>query len=291
MRFLACLMILAFFVLGLACSASDSGDDDAAGDAVTDDDNDDNNDNNDNDSTGDDDDNNDHDDDDDTPDENGLTWVTIPAGSFAMGWSPGDYLAEADEYPRHDVTLSVFRMTATEITQQQYQTVAGVHENANEGCVDCPVEVVTWFEAEAYCEAVGGHLPTEAQWEYAARAGTTTKYYCGDDPECLAGIAWMYPNSGEISHRVGLKTPNVFGLYDMLGNVWEWVHDYYGAAYYRKSPDQDPVGPATGMYRILRGASFYDSDPAYLRVSFRPNDEPEIAYGNIGFRCAAQRVK
>jgi len=224
--------------------------------------------------------------DDDTDNEFGLTWVDIPAGSFAMGCSPKDFMCEADEYPIHQVNISAFQMTQTEITQEQYELVAGPHENENADHPLAPVEVVSWFDAENYCEAVGGHLPTEAQWEYAVRAGTTTRYYCGDDKACLTEIAWFYPGSNEVSHPVARKEPNAFGLYDMLGNVWEWVHDWYSVKYYLNSPETDPPGPEQGQYRILRGGSFYDSDPAYLRVSFRPNDDPDIAYGNIGFRCA-----
>jgi formylglycine-generating enzyme required for sulfatase activity len=278
-RRIGALAVIAF-LLAVACADDDSSPD---ADDDADDDDDDNNDDNDddNDDTG-------PDDDDSTPDEFGLTWVGIPAGAFDMGCSPHDWMCEAEEYPVHHVNISAFQMTETEITQQQYEIVAGEHVNENDGRPFCPVETVTWFEAEDYCEAVGGHLPTEAQWEYAVRAGTTTRYYCGSDADCLDAIAWYYPGSNGVSHPVKKKEPNAFGLYDQLGNVWEWVHDWYGASYYRNSPDTDPVGPDHGQYRILRGGSLYDSDPAYLRVSFRPNDAPEIAYGNIGFRCARE---
>jgi len=264
-----------------AATDDDAVDDDAVDDDVSDDDTAD-------DDTADDDTTPADDDDDSTPDEFGLTWIEIPAGLFAMGCSPQDWMCEADEYPVHDVNISAFQMTRTEITQQQYEIVAGPHENENADRPLCPVETVTWREAEDYCEAVGGHLPTEAQWEYAVRAGTTTRYYCGDNKACLEEIAWYYPGSNSVSHPVGNKEPNAFGLYDMLGNVWEWVHDWYSPSYYRNSPDTDPIGPDHGQYRILRGGSLYDSDIAYLRVSFRPNDDPNITYGNIGFRCARE---
>ncbi|MBN2358143.1 MAG: SUMF1/EgtB/PvdO family nonheme iron enzyme [Deltaproteobacteria bacterium] len=214
----------------------------------------------------------------------GLTWVPITGGAYEMGCSPND-TCNSDESPRHTVTISAFELTATEVTQQQYQDVIGSNPSYHTGCPSCPVEQVNWQQASDFCAAVGGRLPTEAEWEYAARAGTTTKYYCGDDVACLDGIAWYDSNSDSQSQSVGGKTANAFGLYDMLGNVWEWNADWYDASYYSISPSQDPMGPATGTYRVLRGGSFSSLDGS-LHASDRYVYDPASTRRAIGFRCA-----
>ncbi len=152
----------------------------------------------------------------------GCGWIPIPAGTFQMGCSPNDSGCTSKEEPSHAVTLSAFEMLETEVTEAQYLAVMGTNPSCNYnegGGPDNPVECVTWFNAKAFCEAVGGRLPTEAEWEYAARGGTTTKYYCGDLVSCLTGIAWYGLNSDGKLHSVKGKTANAYGLYDMLGNV------------------------------------------------------------------------
>jgi formylglycine-generating enzyme required for sulfatase activity len=159
------------------------------------------------------------------------------------------------------------------------------------------VEQVTWTDAKNYCQAVGLGLPTEAQWEYAARAGSTAATY-GD----LGQVAWYEKNSGNSTHDVKGKLPNAWGLYDMLGNVWEWVADWYDGAYYSKSPVRDPSGPSTGTMRVLRGGSWSFS-PRSVRASVRdrftlardfrfPSNlivgEPEDRINDTGFRCAGE---
>ncbi|MBN2362372.1 MAG: formylglycine-generating enzyme family protein [Deltaproteobacteria bacterium] len=213
------------------------------------------------------------------------TWIPITGGTYEMGCSPNDTDCDSDESPRHSVTISAFEMTATEITQEQYQAVTGSNPSDHTGCPTCPVESVTWQNARDFCAAVGGRLPSEAEWEYAARAGTTTKYYCGDDAACLDGIAWYNDIETMWTHPVGQKTPNAFDLYDMLGNVYEWNADWYGWSYYASSPLQDPTGPATGTDRVLRGGSYPYSDRV-LRASHRFGDTPDRKLNDIGFRCA-----
>jgi formylglycine-generating enzyme required for sulfatase activity len=142
-----------------------------------------------------------------------------------------------------------------------------------------PIVNVTWDEAEAYCGWMGGRLPTEAEWEYAARGGTTKEHY---GP--LDDIAWYRQNSGLQPHAVAQKRANRFGLYDVLGNVWEWVYDRYDQNYYQSSPSQDPPGPADGHLRVVRGGSFNDP-PNFVRLSRRTWGSPADRCHDYGFRC------
>lgn len=219
----------------------------------------------------------------------GLKWASIPSGTFQMGCSPNDDDCNSDEEPSHSVTVSGFEMLETEVTEGQYEAVMDGNPSCNYGGgggADHPVECVTWFNAKTFCEAIGGRLPTEAEWEYAARGGTTTRYYCGDDPECLNDIAWYSENSSKMKHSVKKKEPNSYGLYDMLGNVWEWTNDWLDSSYYESSPLSNPQGPDSGSFRVLRGGCFYDY-AGNLRVSLRYYYYPSVDYGvDFGFRCA-----
>jgi formylglycine-generating enzyme required for sulfatase activity len=215
-----------------------------------------------------------------------LIWIQIPSGSFQMGCVPQDTNCQSDEIPRHTVTfVKGFEMTATEITQEQYQKVIGSNPSNFANCPTCPVEYVTWFEAKAFCEAVGGRLPSEAEWEYAARAGTETIYLCGDDPSCLDGIAWYYVNSDNKTHPVGQKSPNDFGLYDMIGNVWEWVEDWHHDNYDGAPSDGSAWISPQGNYRGLRGGSWSFSGDLHLRASARQNFSASDPYYYWGIRC------
>ena len=223
----------------------------------------------------------------------GGVWVDIPSGCLMMGCSPGDGDCSSNENPPHEVIISSFEMLETEVTMAQYGVVMGDLQSCGWGDgPDSPVDCVDWYEAKAFCEAVGGRLPTEAEWEYAARGGTTMKYYCGNDPECLDGIAWWGYNSGNHMHDVKGKAPNAYGLYDMLGNVWEWVNDWYDSDYYEYSPGANPQGPESGSDRVIRGGSFdfYDYGTGYfLRVSYRYDAYPSDDNDNLGFRCARSK--
>ena len=212
-----------------------------------------------------------------------LIWVTIPSGAYEMGCSVNDDNCTSVEFPRHTINISSFEITETEITQEQYKAVMGINPSqSSDFCHICPVEHVKWNEAEAFCGIVGGRLPSEAEWEYAARGGTTTRYYCGDDRNCLDGIAWHYGNSvpehyvDRTTHPVGSKTANQFGLYDMLGNVWEWVEDCWSLDYH---------SPENCLYRTIRGGSCL-RHPQYMRVSNRCNYHQDWGRNDIGFRCA-----
>ena len=203
--------------------------------------------------------------------------VLIPAGPFTMG-SP----AAQDEAP-HRVTLSAFYIDTHEVTQEAYRTVMKKNPSGFKG-PRRPVERVTWYEARDYCRKVGKRLPTEAEWEKAARAGTTTAYYWGETID--GAFAWYWDNSERRTHPVGEKRPNSFGLHDVSGNVWEWVADNYADDYYTNSPVENPTGPISGKYRVIRGGSWRDF-PDFLRSSRRFYELPSGRFDHIGFRCAS----
>ncbi len=216
----------------------------------------------------------------------GLKWIDIKGGTFQMGCSTGDPDCGTCEFPVHAVTLSNFKLLETEVTEAQYLAVMGVNPSCNVGGgggTNNPVECVTWNDAKIFCEALGGRLPTEAEFEYGARGGKATRYYCGTKTSCLNGIAWYSGNSGGKKHFVAGKAPNAYGLFDMLGNVWEWTGDW--KAYYDSGPKNNPKGPATGDSRLGRGGSFVGLVYS-LRVSARFYDGPSDCYYNLGFRCA-----
>jgi len=222
--------------------------------------------------------------------KDGLKYVWIQSGSFMMGCSRGDNECFDDEKPAHRVTITKgFWMGQTEVTVGAYKRFAkatgrrmppapsynGAWANEN-----MPVANVTWDEAQEYCAWAGGRLPAEAEWEYAARGGSTAPRYGNIDE-----IAWYSANSGKQVHEVAQKHANGFGLFDVLGELWEWVNDWYDSTYYQSGLSQNPTGPASGQYRVLRGASWVVG-PRYVRVSNRFSDLPDD-WGNLyGLRCA-----
>jgi formylglycine-generating enzyme required for sulfatase activity len=209
--------------------------------------------------------------------KDGLTYLWIPPGRFQMGCSPGDSECYDDEKPAHEVTITRgFWLGRTPVTQQAYQRVTGQNPSHFKGA-DLPVERVSWDESRAYCAAIGGRLPTEAEWEYAARAGFTAARYA-----TLDEIAWYNGNGRLQTHEVGQKQPNAFGLFDMLGNVWQWVADWYGN--YPSGAQSDPYGPSSGSARALRGGSWSDY-LRYVRVSSRSTNDPGYRNVSIGLRC------
>jgi formylglycine-generating enzyme required for sulfatase activity len=220
----------------------------------------------------------------------GMELKLIPAGTFLMGSANGD----SDEQPVHEVTISrPYYLGVTEVTNGQWQAVMGDVPSKWKNA-DLPVESVIWDDAVAFCKALSAlpaerqagrvyRLPTEAEWEYACRAGTSTKYSFGDDESLLGDFAWYSGNSGRQTHPVGQRRPNAWGLYDMHGNVWEWCSDWYGD--YTAGAVRDPVGPASGSYRVLRGGSWY-SAAWYCRSADRGRPFPSIRCSNDGFRLA-----
>ncbi|MEM9452697.1 MAG: SUMF1/EgtB/PvdO family nonheme iron enzyme [Myxococcota bacterium] len=223
--------------------------------------------------------------------KSGIELVQIPAGSFLMGSSAG--VGDDDEHPRHGVELMSFRLAKTPVTNAQYARFldenpgvfkpAGWSDDLSEW-PDHPVTGVSWYDAKEYCEWAGMTLPTEAQWEYACRAGTTTRYYSGDYEDELARVGWYLGNSDFRLHEVGKKEPNAFGLYDMHGNVWEWCLDAFVSYRTAVRPSDglrgQPVGDAN---RVLRGGGF-NFKARYARSANRNGNRPRLRVRYVGVR-------
>jgi formylglycine-generating enzyme required for sulfatase activity len=207
-------------------------------------------------------------------------YVWVPPGSFLAGCSAGDNACLEDEVPTRKITLTRgFWLGETEVTQAAWDRQIDFNPSVFQG-PNLPVEYVTWEDADWFCRKIGGRLPTEAEWEYAARAGTTGARYGK-----LGEIAWYWENSNFTTHPVRQKKPNAFGLYDMLGNVVEWTHTWYTVQVNQENIN--PTGPALAEYKSLRGGGWWD-DPALIRVSYRRRFEPGDYDYNIGFRCVSE---
>jgi formylglycine-generating enzyme len=210
-----------------------------------------------------------------TPD---MVW--IPDGAFGMGSPDGE--GASDEHPQHEVKVKGFYMDKTEVTQADYERVMGHNPAYFKGCPNCPAENIAWISANEYCKKVGKRLPTEAEWEYAARGQTQTKYYWGKEVD--SSYAWYDKNSNQRTQPVAQKRPNPFGLADMSGNVWEWCADWYGETYYQKTLHDNPQGPDTGQFRAMRGGAWgYGSYS--LRSACRNWGNPDALSYFVGFRC------
>ncbi len=208
-----------------------------------------------------------------------IEMLLVPGGTFMMGCSPGDAECGSDESPAHQVTLTnAFYMGKTEVTQAQWLAKMGSNPSAFDGQPNNPVEQVSWDTIQSFNSATGLRLPTEAEWEYACRAGTTTARY-----GVLEDIAWYYQNWTNFGTQpVATKLPNALGLYDTLGNVLEWCQDWY--APYSAGSVTNPTGPTTGTDRLLRGGLwFFSSD--YCRASGRISNTPDSFSIVFGFRA------
>ncbi len=232
-----------------------------------------------------------------------MEFVLIPAGEFAMG-SPEDELdREPDEGPARQVTITrPYYLGVYEVTQAQYEKVTGTNPAARK-VPACPVENVSWDDAVAFCEKLSAdsgrtvRLPTEAEWEYACRAGTTTPFAFGETLSSetdanFDGASTTYADGAkgpylEQTAPVGSYAANAWGLYDMHGNVWEWVQDWYNEVYYTDAPAEDPPGPPSGADRVVRGGSF-TYPPVCCRTADRLAYEPEAARRDRGFRVVLE---
>lgn len=217
--------------------------------------------------------------------------VFVKGGNFEMGdqFDAGN----DDEKPVHAVTLNDFYLSATEVTVAQFKrfclaTNRKMPEQEPTSADDHPVVFITWYEAKDFCEWVGGSLPTEAQWEYAARSGgMSVRYPTGDEVDhTTANLSRKgKKDKWEKTSPVGKFPPNYLGLYDMAGNVYEWCNDYYKSDYYELSNSIEPQGPATSMFKILRGGSWYH-EKQHLRCSDRFRFMPVARISFVGFRVA-----
>jgi formylglycine-generating enzyme required for sulfatase activity len=216
--------------------------------------------------------------------------VLIPAGKFMMGSPENEKDRYDTEGPQHEVTISkAFYIGAYHVMQEQYERIMGNNPSRFKGAQN-PVESVSWNDAAEFCKKLSQasgktvRLPTEAQWEYACRAGSKTRFSYGDDNDYsdLGDYAWYNKNSNGQTHPVGQKKPNVWGLYDMHGNVWQWCSDWYADSY-AKANNTNPQGPDSGVVRVLRGGSWI-SDPRDCRSANRGGGVPVNRVSDVGFR-------
>ena len=244
-----------------------------------------------------------------------LTMMLIPPGEFLMGSSPEEqarFLEEAEEAgdqgaiyriptqgPLHRVRITrPFYLGKYEVTQAQWEAVMGSNPSSFTDSPSHPVEQVAGNHVEPFLTKLNESrnwqgmkfcLPTEAQWEYACRAGTTTAWYCGDSDVTLEEYAWFQVNSGGRTHPAGQLKPNGWGLYDMHGNVWEWCGDWHARDYYAQSPTEDPSGPPTGSSRVIRGGH-WDHHARYCWSAIRSPHSPGFRHDYLGFRLASVLV-
>jgi len=221
----------------------------------------------------------------------GMEFVLIPAGEFDMGSPDGEEGRFDEEGPVHRVKISKpFYFGKYVVTQKQWKEVRGKNPSQFGGCDDCPVENVSWDDLQGFIKRLNKkedtdkyRLPTEAEWEYAARAGTSTRYSFGDDESMLGEYAWYDENSGEKTHPVGEKKPNPWGLYDIHGNVWEWVQDRWHENYDGAPLDGSAWESGGSGRRIQRGGGWHTS-ARRCRSANRIGYTPDIRFYNIGVR-------
>ena len=224
---------------------------------------------------------------------NGVSFdmIAVEGGTFTMGaTSEQGSDAYDDEKPAHQVTLSSYYIGKTEVTQELWQAVMGSNPSKFSG-TNLPVEKVSWEDCQSFViklnELTGKNfrLPTEAEWEYAARGGNKSNGFKFSGGNNIAEVAWYSKNGNKISHPVATKAPNELGIYDMSGNVWEWCSDWYSSSYYTSSSQTNPTGPNSGSYRVYRGGSWSGND-RYCRVSHRDSNYPSYRFNYVGLRLA-----
>jgi formylglycine-generating enzyme required for sulfatase activity len=239
--------------------------------------------------------------------------VLVEGGSFMMGSEKGEKGSCDDEHPLHEVRLSAYHISKYPVTQAQWQAVMGnnpshfkealtmvrlmsmMHNQSHFKGDTRPVENVSWEDCQEFIKKLNQltgkqyRLPTEAEWEYAARGGNKSRGYTYSGSDNLDEVGWYDENSGDETHAVGQKKPNELGLYDMSGNVWEWCNDWYDSDYYGKSPTSNPQGASSGSSRVNRGGSLRN-DAQNCRSVLRYDDTPSSRYGNLGFRLVSDNI-
>jgi formylglycine-generating enzyme required for sulfatase activity len=232
----------------------------------------------------------------------GMEFVMIPSGSFFMGADRSVEIGAAYEFPRHNVTITNdFYLGKFEVTQEQWTKIIGTNPSKFKNDLN-PVESVSWYDAKIFISKLNAlenttkyRLPTEAEWEYAARSSSTTKYSFSNNIDDLTFYAWYYegdksPKQPLQTHPVGQKQPNKWGLYDMHGNVWEWTEDWYDPEFYSKSPLENPKNYFSSSNITIRGGSWINS-AEYLRSSVRYFKTPTTKGDDLGFRVAFDAEK
>jgi formylglycine-generating enzyme len=220
-----------------------------------------------------------------------IEMVLVKGGCYEMGDGFGH--GAEDERPLHKVCVKDFYLGKYPITQMEWTGTMGRNPSADSTCgISCPVENVSWNDIQEFLRKLNRRtgkqyrLPTEAEWEYAARSGGKSEEWAGtSNQQDLGSYAWFYDNAGYESHPVGQKKPNGLGLYDMTGNVWQWTSDWYGEDYYTKSPADDPTGEPDGQKRSLRGGYWGDLS-RFVRVTRRISLDPSVRGPGFGFRIA-----
>ena len=226
-----------------------------------------------------------------------MEFVWIAPGTFLMGSPTSDEMADDEEWPQHEVTITQgFWLGKYEVTQEQWEAVMGttpwVERDNVQANPNHPAVYISWNDTQAFIEKLNAamgeelyRLPTEAEWEYACRAGTTTRWSFGDDESQLKEYAWYWDNACDVgecyAHAVGLKKPNPWGLYDMHGNVWEWCQDRYES--YTSRAQTDPAGPVSGFDRTHRGG-YFDATARVTRSALRGSIAPDFIHGGVGVR-------
>jgi formylglycine-generating enzyme required for sulfatase activity len=219
--------------------------------------------------------------------------ISVEGGTFEMGYKPDrdgdDNSGVSHAKPLHKVTVSSFRIGKYEVTQAQWEAVMGSNPSRFKKVGSYPVEQVSYSDIQQYLEKLNAltgkqyRLPTEAEWEYAARGGSKSKGYLYSGGNTLSDVAWYLDNSGDSTHAVGTKSPNELGIYDMTGNVWEWCNDWYSS--YSDGAVTNPTGPTNGFNRVIRGASWYDT-AATCCASDRYDSSTGSRSSHLGFRVA-----
>jgi len=213
--------------------------------------------------------------------------VLVKGGTFKMGSNNG----KTNVKPMHSVTLDDFFIGKYEVTQLQWKKVIGSSPSYFEECDQCPVEYVSWNDIQTFLEILNKRtgkkyrLPTEAEWEFAARGGNQSNGYIYSGGNNIENVAWYKDNSGFFTHLIGKKYPNELGIFDMTGNVYEWCNDKYNKNYYQTSPSCNPSGPLKGSTYILRGGSFNEPSPQQ-QVIYRFYGQKKLKASNVGFRLA-----